>query len=161
MPPEKQPKNFNPRFPRGKRRGRLMADYFFKGISIHASRGGSDATISNASGLPIRFQSTLPAGEATLSAAAWAATRTYFNPRFPRGKRLNPWDTPLRLYHISIHASRGGSDLISYSSSIASKKFQSTLPAGEATTSFSDYANQPQDFNPRFPRGKRRRRIGQ
>ena len=58
----------------------------------------------------MRFQSTLPAGEATLDQVTF-------------------------LPHpcISIHASRGGSDSRAFSYVIVYKLFQSTLPAGEAT----------------------------
>ena len=59
--------------------------------------------------MAILFQSTLPAGEAT---------------------RMNP-AVPLTMM-ISIHASRGGSDVTCHRSSLK-KIFQSTLPAGEAT----------------------------
>ena len=76
-------------------------------ISIHASRGGSDI-ITKLRNTRHRFQSTLPAGEATQFAIRLSGKRN-FNPRFPRGKR------PVRCVHeaslhISIHASRGGSD---------------------------------------------------
>ena len=78
-----------------------------------------------------------------------------FNPRFPRGKRLSIAAFEAYLVDISIHASRGGSDHFSWSVSaswqisihasrggsdlhcrdnlVAEGKFQSTLPAGEAT----------------------------
>ena len=56
-------------------------------ISIHASRGGSD----------LRFRQH-------------AYGRQYFNPRFPRGKRLTANYKALGKERISIHASRGGSD---------------------------------------------------
>ena len=79
--------NFNPRFPRGKRRLYVIIISFFQRISIHASRGGSDSQHLNRNRLRKRFQSTLPAGEAT-----------------HKGLRQ------LRKCIISIHASRGGSD---------------------------------------------------
>ena len=58
-----------------------------KDISIHASRGGSDPIVRGTDG-----------------------QEHYFNPRFPRGKRLpcDRWEH--HLASISIHASRGGSD---------------------------------------------------
>ena len=101
-------------------------------ISIHAPRGGSDATgirgvksindfnprspwgerpgRSLASWHILRFQSTLPVGGATVSkanseAAAW----------------------------ISIHAPRGGSDFTAVCTGYDGRKFQSTLPVGGAT----------------------------
>ena len=84
--------------------------YLFRRISIHASRGGSDFRAS----IPIfnhfKFQSTLPAREATGEVRIIAKCRN-FNPRFTRGKR--PVASALAPYTIP---------------------FQSTLPAGEATT---------------------------
>ena len=122
-----------------------------------------------------------------------------FNPRFPRGKRLRSLQRGRGVYRISIHASRGGSDFpviiclprqsISIHASrggsdraravggAGNKRFQSTLPAREATgfglivevngvisihasregsdsicrASSTNHSN----FNPRFPRGKR------
>ena len=127
--------DFNPRFPRGKRqRGR------------RSGAGGPE------------FQSTLPAREATPGKRRLTNPGKYFNPRFPRGKR------PLSGRSLSFL-----------------KIFQSTLPAGEATSSsrfcssdlkISIHASREgsdqsaphctssaRNFNPRFPRGKRRREI--
>ena len=56
----------------------------------------------------------------------------YFNPRFPRGKRLNDRINGINSAAISIHASRGGSD-----------RRRPGRPSGTG------------NFNPRFPRGKR------
>ena len=103
--------NFNPRFPRGKRPRIPTTGLLNPDISIHASRGGSDGKRS-------------PEG----------LCGSHFNPRFPRGKRLSDAAFCGRYTWISIHASRGGSDktepiLISFSG-----LFQSTLPAGEATS---------------------------
>ena len=57
----------------------------------------------------------------------------HFNPRFPRGKRL------LQGGHASVN-----------------NGFQSTLPAGEATSRLLMQICTTSYFNPRFPRGKRR-----
>ena len=104
----------------------------YAGISIHASRGGSDGDNSpNVSGsgnfnprfpwgkrllyppsasVRVKFQSTLPVGEATLAVGAAG-----------------------RPVHISIHASRGGSDIQKNPEGGTCNVFQSTLPVGEAT----------------------------
>ena len=58
-------KYFNPRFPRGKRPSHVNYTPFQFLISIHASRGGSDLRRGGGKRPPFRFQSTLPAGEAT------------------------------------------------------------------------------------------------
>ena len=101
-------------------------------ISIHASRGGSDAALSGEFSFPNVFQSTLPAGEATLTRRLFLSLWKYFNPRFPRGKRHQTIDSFADACKISIHASRGGSD----------------LPCFRRRVILTD-------FNPRFPRGKR------
>ena len=124
--------NFNPRFPRGKRPCFLHSLQKFIDISIHASRGGSDYIEWAVDVLKGEFQSTLPAGEATL-------------------RRLSG----LRRIGISIHASRGGSDLLPAGNGTFPWLFQSTLPAGEATILHSSFSFISLNFNPRFPRGKR------
>ena len=63
----------------------------------------------------------------------------------------------IKTLKISIHASRGGSDLLIRERHGLGVAFQSTLPAGEATTSAFSLLSGNTDFNPRFPRGKRLR----
>ena len=124
-------------------------------ISIHASREGSDVRCY----------------------AYMFNVRPYFNPRFPRGKRLlyhrprgrvhqfqstlpareatseRPWHPGPRP--ISIHASREGSDSVFHGQCGIQVTFQSTLPAREATRMASFCFSSLSHFNPRFPRGKR------
>ena len=145
-------------------------------ISIHASRGGSDAICRSC-----------------------ALRSIYFNPRFPRGKRrpifsiyfTEPvfqstlpageatWELlPFALaFPISIHASRGGSDTVQGSGSQRVSNFNPRFPRGKRplpanNTSYlyviSIHASRGGSdvrsglpaagtgyFNPRFPRGKR------
>ena len=110
--------------------------YFLWQISIHASRGGSDHGCKYILDALV-FQSTLPAGEATIKAMMTNAKVI-----------------------ISIHASRGGSDCQRHLIKIMIGKFQSTLPAGEATGSHRRLRPCHPYFNPRFPRGKRRQATG-
>ena len=146
--------DFNPRFPRGKRRHGMEKILRVRCISIHASRGGSDnhGKVQRQSGgyfnprfprgkrhEPIvqhikgrKFQSTLPAGEATYIFYTCPIV-TDFNPRFPRGKRHLMYISFHLFSKISIHASRGGSDSEPLIKRAAIPIFQSTLPAGEAT----------------------------
>ena len=168
---------FNPRFPRGKRLYRhsfLTLNYRFQstlpareatvriylyfviiGISIHASREGSDEEQDELIAEENRFQSTLPAREATGVLLAFRRGAEDFNPRFPRGKRLKDFIVVTSSGSISIHASREGSDRFIGLGCNQPFLFQSTLPAREATfgshTKLAAYC----DFNPRFPRGKR------
>ena len=128
------PLYFNPRFPRGKRHLAISGTAFRSAISIHASRGGSDDRRKQRKVNCDKFQSTLPAGEAT--------NLRYFLKQ---------------VFQISIHASRGGSDIFL---SIVPRRpiFQSTLPAGEATLLMREIWPTYAYFNPRFPWGKRQRK---
>ena len=102
--------NFNPRFPRGKR----LAPKWWNEVSeiFQSTLPAGEATLLEEGESPYDhgFQSTLPAGEATDDAAAQAVRQD-----------------------ISIHASRGGSDLQQGPLLKRNLPFQSTLPAGEAT----------------------------
>ncbi len=81
-------------------------------VSIHAPRVGSDSS----------RRRTRP-------------KLSRFNPRSPRGERLEARYQPQCRYLVSIHAPRVGSDRLSKSGAIFEAKFQSTLPAWGATTS--------------------------
>ena len=116
-------------------------------------------------------------GEATWPAARGLQGQGNFNPRFPWGKRLFKTAENRESPHISIHASRGGSDgfraapagacvyfnphfpwgkrLFQLFSRFKRRKFQSTLPVGEATIGPPPKVKKMKDFNPRFPWGKR------
>ena len=145
---------FNPRFPQGKR---------------PAQRDTSQK-------LP-QFQSTLPAREATSSDSVQPLLSRNFNPRFPQGKRphdgpLPPRDVVISIHAsrkgsdnpdialnpdnvISIHASRKGSDVLRRQHHSRNRRFQSTLPAREATKILLILIYKIFYFNPRFPQGKR------
>ena len=101
-------------------------------ISIHASRGGSDAISARGPRHWQSFQSTLPVGEATSPLRPLSSSRSHFNPRFPWGKRRRMGLSPP-----------------------GSGAFQSTLPVGEATLGLGTSRPCPTNFNPRFPWGKR------
>ena len=101
---------FNPRFPQGKRRTLQSYRRQATGISIHASRKGSDQESILRQIAWIVFQSTLPAREATRKAYSDRLHGLYFNPRFPQGKRQRRACPSPRQGQISIHASRKGSD---------------------------------------------------
>ena len=123
---------FNPRFPRGKRRlrqlrkciellfqstlpageatGRGVDTAHRNGISIHASRGGSDIENNLEIRMITDFNPRFPRGKRRRRSTSPSRTGSNFNPRFPRGKRL----PPVGAGHCQV-------------------VFQSTLPAGEAT----------------------------
>ena len=122
-------------------------------ISIHASRGGSDGLVNHDFASIPHFNPRFPRGKRRTQ-VAYNTHAPYFNPRFPRGKRqcanggsdsrkhFNPrfprGKRPPRALcnmgrlYISIHASRGGSDLLD-----------------RCRPGLQNH------FNPRFPRGKR------
>ena len=98
-----------------------------------------------------------------------------FNPRFPRGKRPERIEYKMTTTYISIHASRGGSDVFNQffrvellfqstlpageatsmqGLSYASKKFQSTLPAGEATDTPRMWCSASAKFQSTLPAGE-------
>ena len=79
------------------------------------------------------FQSTLPAREATINKTLDELQCHNFNPRFPRGKRHDSISFFVFRYVISIHASREGSDVYNFMMPSLYFLFQSTLPAREAT----------------------------
>ena len=145
--------DFNPRFPRGKRLRCWSDTPHSDAISIHASRGGSDvlpvfryrqlqisihasrggSDLWRTEGMPstLRFQSTLPAGEATIT-----------------HQKMTPY------FRISIHASRGGSDPVRFSYMLA-PGISIHASRGGSDTPWAWFSPVCWHFNPRFPRGKR------
>ena len=101
--------DFNPRSPRGERRGTQMLSNCGHDISIHAPLAGSDET-GAASGRPV----------------------LNFNPRSPRGERpLIPKTCSRQHKFQSTLPSRGATPPSMGSQSY--KRFQSTLPSRGAT----------------------------
>ena len=149
--------NFNPRSPRGERRHHKRRHASASRISIHAPREGSDYC-------------------SRASRCLWR----YFNPRSPRGERHSALihmtlivvisihapregsdgstSDGYHTFDISIHAPREGSDVVHHPRRLAGL-FQSTLPARGATIYSSAGSLSVPHFNPRSPRGERRRRT--
>ena len=149
-------------------------------ISIHASHEGSDTPSWAACIMAPRFQSTLPAREATKgSIDSFMGSVISIHASREGSDKQMPTSGTGQI--ISIHASREGSDEISLGLFLCVFLFQSTLPAREATVSesartrylhISIHASREgsdssshlllsalEYFNPRFPRGKRRRSV--
>ena len=121
--------HFNPRLPRGRRLGRPHAsggnrpfqstppsreatrcsgDVLFKSwISIHASLAGGDAHCRHCAGRSCAFQSTPPSREATASARTGPPRCSYFNPRLPRGRRLDIGHLILPIRYFNPRLPRG------------------------------------------------------
>ena len=124
-------------------------------ISIHASRGGSDKYHRAGCKYLKKFQSTLPVGEATVYGNPTCVGTSRFQSTLPVGEATFISSKCFCKGQISIHASRGGSDpKISYAP-FPNWLFQSTLPVGEATRISPMPSGHSDDFNPRFPWGKR------
>ena len=148
---------FNPRSPRGERRGKPKSLHRFPYFNPRSPRGERlPSWTSNIS--PVRFQSTLPSRGATLAEWLGMLRAVDFNPRSPRGERLqtfqnayhsalhfNPrsprgerhgWRPPGQAsVPISIHAPLAGSDLTPVKTNMKFLDiFQSTLPSRGATS---------------------------
>ena len=122
---------FNPRRPRGRRReaGDLRRER--KPVSIHAARGGGDIVVvlsHNVKGVSIH-------------AARGGGDR---NGPIDRGS-----------HGVSIHAARGGGDASKSGARSVWGMFQSTPPAGAATSISPSTRSRKSGFNPRRPRGRR------
>ena len=147
--------HFNPRSPRGERRGaercgRLMLIF----QSTLPARGATWVGFTPARRWP--FQSTLPARGATDGETDGDVRALDFNPRSPRGERPADALSTLQAENISIHAPREGSDYAEWMRQARRVLFQSTLPARGATGPLPPFADCSLYFNPRSPRGERR-----
>ncbi len=105
---------------------------YINAISIHAPRRGSDVSIRNAKQPLIVFQSTLPAGGATVRTLSYV-TIGVISIHAPRRGSDTFKLSFVRLPNISIHAPRRGSDQNDTGRILPHSVFQSTLPAGGAT----------------------------
>ena len=112
------------------------------GISIHAPREGGDVRPSPPTPNCVLFQSTPPARGATGGRSAAQPALADFNPRPPRGGRLDCIHSTPETITISIHAPREGGDgqLSRFSS-------QSILISIHAPREGGDYQNHPHQAN--------------
>ena len=145
--------HFNRRSPRGERPSPAAVLLRNQPISIHAPRGGSDGINGSYKGLDYLFQSTLPARGATTSHRSTPRPWDDFNPRSPRGERLagsersfipTPFQSTLPargataisdstslILVISIHAPREGSDRFGCPAFLPRRYFNPRSPRGE------------------------------
>ena len=101
---------FNPRPPRGGRRLFKTGERLLHKISIHALREEGDDRLRDDAVVAVRFQSTPSARRATLVASGVNFAMMYFNPRPPRGGRLDRAGGAAGHHEISIHALREEGD---------------------------------------------------
>ena len=127
-------RNFNPRFPRGKRRLQRQLRNDMLPISIHASRGGSDQQFPDKTSAYAEISIHASRGGSDTSASSLNLTQPEFQSTLPAGEATPYMVAITGADWISIHASRGGSD----------------KPCKPSKANDGN-------FNPRFPRGKRRR----
>ena len=126
---------FNPRAPRGARPQRVRRNVFRGKVSIHAPRAGRDLQKAAVKVLTHLFQSTRPARGATVRLAANADVDAFQSTRPARGATRRSRRSLCGI-RVSIHAPRAGRDLLLVG-----------LGCGGPC------------FNPRAPRGARRRIV--
>ena len=123
---------FNPRSPQGERLPVTVHLCRLIAISIHAPRRGSDIFANSLIDISRIFQSTLPAGGATMEEVRTTLWKKYFNPRSPQGERLTNTDMTISIVQFQSTLPAGGAT-ISQENTYLPTIFQSTLPAGGAT----------------------------
>ena len=124
-------------------------------ISIHASRGGSDTCPFSTVGVDFTFQSTLPAGEATTGRLGFYIMKSISIHASRGGSDATKQDQAEIVWDISIHASRGGSDCGGALQSRPGQNFNPRFPRGKRLAARFSSGTTERNFNPRFPRGKR------
>ena len=146
--------NFNPRPPRGGRRCCRPPARGLLPISIHALREEGDrCKLRWRMAGAISIHALREEGDT--STRIPASTHTYFNPRPPRGGRLDDVRNPLKLRQISIHALREEGD--NSCPDVAVDEVVISIHALREEGDGADFASRGGrgDFNPRPPRGGR------
>ena len=101
--------HFNPRSPQGERRALQNTPLFFKKISIHAPRRGSDSEQLFTVAPLCHFNPRSPQGERRAVMMSFIA-RNLFQSTLPAGGATQPSVCAEFRRNISIHAPRRGSD---------------------------------------------------
>ena len=153
--PDGRASYFNPRAPRGARRDWTDSKAKRRKISIHVPREGHDHALL-LQGQALFISIHVPREGHDDACAAQAARDYYFNPRAPRGARLQILCVAVHCSLISIHVPREGHDAQELINGAGQAKFQSTCPARGTTARRLLYDYSCQNFNPRAPRGARR-----
>ena len=109
-------------------------------ISIHAPRGGSDILLLLLLPLNLlRFQSTLPVGGATAKIFSKTAAKTKFQSTLPVGGATNSKSIRSAQRFISIHAPRGGSDIVYVRTDTELLYFNPRSPWGERQQRYTNF----------------------
>ena len=150
--------DFNPRPPRGGRRLVGIDQSGHIEISIHALREEGDQPVLQSIWNTLRFQSTPSARRATLCRCFVQLSAGFQST--PSARRATCRSTGLiSASVISIHALREEGDLKFLHRFCHALLFQSTPSARRATQSSSTRPAPGKNFNPRPPRGGRRRTV--
>ena len=156
LSPTRTTPNFNPRTPRGVRRGPSGSRTAGGNISIHAPRAGRDsASMTHFFASPL-FQSTRPMRGATNSSFQRYFFCHYFNPRAPCGARRRNCNSMGQVHKISIHAPHAGRDCQAAHREPYCTNFNPRAPCGARLDVLFLHALTRCDFNPRAPCGARR-----
>ena len=125
--------NFNPRSPHGERRGCREHENHrrdFNPRSPHGERHKNVVLLYQCN----RFQSTLPARGATVTATRRNHFRQYFNPRSPHGERPETlMSCPSATWNFNPRSPHGERHVLRLDVLRLNGEFQSTLPARGAT----------------------------
>ena len=147
--------SFNPRAPRG---ARLALAYLVSQeaeVSIHAPRAGRDAPRNRASAGRAGFNPRAPRG-ARLRQGRCQSSLGCFNPRAPRGARRDFAQPALPIYEFqSTRPARGATQAEARSAPIERVSIHAPRAGRDSTAKDSQLYRA--SFNPRAPRGARRR----
>ena len=118
--------------------------------------GGATLYSSMMAAHSARFQSTLPAGGATLDGLTDFQRQNVFQSTLPAGGATIRRNPPIPRHPISIHAPRGGSDLLMRCVAKHFREISIHAPRGGSDRQNHQLRRRTQhDFNPRSPRGER------
>ena len=153
-----QPRDFNPRPPRGGRRMSAPRPSPGRGrISIHVLREEDDRKAFNAGRIYCEFQSTSSARRTTLCQLTGSHSIGVFQST-SSARRTTSAGTPLQnRVQISIHVLREEDDIAAVSIGDEATLFQSTSSARRSTRYVRFCGRTLTHFNPRPPRGGRPR----
>ena len=122
-------------------------------ISIHAPRGGSDFILRQHIVIQSDFNPRSPWGERPKEMVI-TISGDDFNPRSPWGERRASHSTNIAVAGISIHAPRGGSDMLVLWLAPTCMYFNPRSPWGERHPGYR-FGSRDSHFNPRSPWGER------
>ena len=149
-----QYRHFNPRPPRGGRRQIDAPCASARCISIHAPREGGDGASPPTAPGAGDFNPRPPRGGRHHTEKRGAPGGHHFNPRPPRGGRRDVTSKEEKEKLISIHAPREGGDIVIHILS-RSQIISIHAPREGGDKRGINQACQPDNFNPRPPRGGR------